>query len=691
MIKRRKFIREKVSWNFRIRGIRVKLVGAYLIPVVLIVLLGILSYTRASTAIVSNYKEATRNTVQKTAEYYNLLMMNIDTKAQKLSSDSRLRNYYNGDFKDSLKDETNSYSSINQNVLSEKTSDPNIDLICVLAPYGKSITTNGIFEKNIYSEFMKSEEGKSILASSNTSTLWLGNHKFLDESLEISTNSYGISLTRQIINNKMETVGVVYVDIKMNAIQDPLKSIQLPEGSECALVISNGREITSKGDNKEAVFFNQEDYKNAIQSEKATDMRYTTDNKNLFIYSKVGTHGTMLCTMIPKSAILKQVEGIKFVTITMVLIAIILAMLIGFILAQGIGSEIGRINEVVMKAEEGDLTANPLTRRKDEFMLLNKHINGMFTGMKGLIHRTANVTNTILESANAVASSSAELVVNSRNITEVVGHIEAGIEQQAEDAQKCLKKMSDLDEKINYVNDSTDQINHSANSTKTIVLEGITTMDELGAKSKATFAIAKEIIENIEQLNKESASISEITGTINSIADQTNLLALNASIEAARAGDAGKGFAVVANEIRKLADESLKASGKINEIIGSIQKRTKNTANTANQAGDIVQSQEYALQSTLKVFDNITTHVESLIKNIDEISERIKDIEETKNITLSAITDISSVLEETASASLEVQSAAERQLSATESLNSAVELLKDESIELQGAVSSFKI
>lgn len=681
-----------LTGKFNIRSIRFELIGSFLIPVILIIVLGIVSYTKASEGMISNFENSSLVTLDMMSEYYELGFVGITNNAIQINGNETLQDYYSGDFKNNILEDQNQLKVSKNMVLTSAVSEDFISDIYVICSYGRSISANSNFKTAIYDEFISSTEGKAII-DSNQDEIWIGEHPSIDASVAKTADNYFISYIRKLAALGQKPLGYIIIDIKNEAILELLDKTDFGAGSISGVITQDGKEVLKGGYPEDYTFTNQKFYNDARQSADLSGLEYVEFNNesHLFIFQKMETGNTMICSLIPRTEVLKQAESVKSVTMALVTLGVIIALGIGTFMASGISKTINTANEKLELVAGGDLTVDLKIKRKDEFSILGKSINNMFTSMKSLIHKMISVSNTTTNSANEVTQASETLLQSSKNIALAIADIEEGVHQQANDAENCLIQMSGLAGQINNVYENTNEISDSANNTRKSVDNGIVIMDTLSANAKDTSNITKLVITNIQELNTESNAIAGIIGSINDIAEQTNLLSLNASIEAARAGEAGRGFAVVADEIRKLAVQSAEAASQIGTIIEHISQKTNKTVKAAMQAGEIVAKQENTLLDTVTIFQVINKQVEKLTGNLSEISKGIEKIEQAKNDTLGAVESISATSEETAAASTQLGISADSQLKAVEMLNLAAARLGEDAVNLQETANIFKI
>lgn len=672
--------------------IRVKLTLCFLVPVLFIIILGVTAYTISSRAIVRNFTDATINSIDKTSDYFGLIMQSIEDKTLQIATDNTIRQYYTGKFSNDILAEGDALKSITSNLVNIANSDKYIGNIYIFANDKKPISTSTAFEydDNPYAEFITSDEATYLTSQGKTNN-WTGYHKLIDDYLEINPNTYAIALTRNLINENGKAIGYVISDISMDVITDALATLGLPDDSTFAYISPDGREISL--DNSDQILFtDQSFYNKALLSEESYGHDYYDykGESQLFIYSKIGQTGAMLCTMIPKSYLNSHAQMIKTMTVLLVIIASAIAITIGIFVASGIGRQIKEVNHTLSKASSGDLTVKVDTSRKDEFKILSDSINNMLQSMKELIIKASDVGKSVINSTKEVSENSDILLVSSKNISLAISEVQQGNIQQAEDAEKCLKITDLLAKQINLVHENSNAIENIADMTKKVVDDGINEVNKLNNATNASIEITNQTIIDIEELQKESAAITEIIAVINEIARQTNLLSLNASIEAARAGEAGKGFSVVANEIRNLSTRSVTAAREIEEIIKNITIKTQNTVKTVKQAEEISKTTEERLQNVVQLFHNINVSVDELVTKLDKIAEGIKEINQSKDDTLYAIESISAVAEETSASSEEVDATAIQQLEAVTKLNESSKCLERDAIALEASIKMFK-
>lgn len=682
---------EKFLRFSRVRGIRTKLIGSFLIPVFLIILLGTISYQQSSKNIIENYEVSTLSNVNTISKYFELGFDTATSRAGQINADFNVKNYFSGFLKDNATEEGAAFRDGTRSVESATASDMFISGIYVFANYGSSISSLKGMPGGVYEEFIQSEEGKACI-DSGEQQYWIGKHDSIDKLAENKIQDYAISLVRTLTNKSNKSIGYIVIDVGTEVVTDLLDDVNLGDGALVGFVTKDGKEIYSGDIKKGFTFSTEQFYLDSLKNEETKGSKYVEykGQQYLYTYSQVYGGNTTICSLIPRAVIVKQTESLLYLTILIVIIASIIAIVIGTIIASGIGRTIHKTNKVLEKASNGDLTVEINVKRKDEFNILGRCITNMIGGMRSLIEKVEHVGDTVNGAVSEVTSNAEILLKASKDISCSINEIEQGISQQAADSESCLVQMAELSEKINSVVENTNQIDSISKNTQSIVGEGIVIVDALDKKVKDTTQITKSAITDIETLELKSRSIGVIISTINDIAEQTNLLSLNASIEAARAGSAGRGFSVVADEIRKLAEQSANAARQIGTIIDEIQAQTRKTVTTVKRADDIASSQEEALKDTIRVFSDVNSEVESLAKNLSFISEEMIIMERAKRDTLEAIESISATSQQTAAASGELSATAENQLTAVEALNQAAVALESEAARLDDTIKVFK-
>ena len=673
----------KITKKERKKKLRTALLLGFVAPVILIFALGIISYNLASDAMIKNYESSSNDILEANARYMESIFEEVATQAIKIITNKNFDYYYNTK-SDDIFENLEYMRNLKNDVMTNSVLIDGIRSMYIISSAKDPIVTgNDQIKSSPYDLFTSTD----LIEGNSEKDGWYGSHSAIDANAE---QRYGLSYIKEALKGNT----YVITDIDHGYVQEMLDNIY-QDGSITALVTKDGVEVysTKSEVGEENIFSGQEYYNKVLESGKTSGYEYVTidDVDYLFTYSEVGETELVVCNLIPKTIILKNATSIGSTSIAFAIMSAIIALIIGTVLARGIGKAIGDMKDTMESVAQGDLTVQFKTKRKDEFKILENSLSNMIGNMQHLVKEVAEVSDRVNVSAQDLSDTSSIVLESSKNISIAVNEVAIGSSKQVVDTDACLKQMSTLSNMVNKVYDETNEIDGLFENTRETVASGLTIVNNLNDKAKATSQITKEISTGMKNLEDNSRSIENIVNAINEISEQTNLLSLNASIEAARAGDSGRGFAVVAGEIRNLATKSMESANQIQEIINSIQHQTNETAKTTKKAEQIVLTQEKALQDTINVFGSINNLVEDLVLELDKIKQYVAGMESARNDTLDSIQNISAVSEESAAASEEVSATAISQSEEIEQLAGAAEGLTSDAQVLQEAIGKFKI
>lgn len=381
-------------------------------------------------------------------------------------------------------------------------------------------------------------------------------------------------------------------------------------------------------------------------------------------------------------------EAIQW-SVVIMSISLLLSALLGYLMTASIRKPVKALLRISEQIGRGILSQEIIIGRNDELGELGAAFEKMRVNLTDLVetvqHSTHNLSGLsvqIQQQADATGKSSQTVYEGLQN----------GAEKSREQSEKVSGDaiiLKELALGLQQVAGSIDSIGiHSiemeqASETGAIVVrnavEKISHVQEQVQRSYET-------IRDLGQLSKE---IEDVVITIKSISEETNLLSLNASIEAARAGEAGRGFAVVAQEVRKLAENSIRAVDHVSNVVANIQKRTEE-AIRSNQLwiSEMNEGQEMVYEAG-QAFSDIESRIQKINMNIQDVSASVEELAAGSNEIDSSIRRIEQFSSYSAQSSQEYAAVSSEQIHSMDNVALSVKRLLEITQEIKSVMNRF--
>ena len=182
----------------------------------------------------------------------------------------------------------------------------------------------------------------------------------------------------------------------------------------------------------------------------------------------------------------------------------------------------------------------------------------------------------------------------------------------------------------------------------------------------------------MDNLGAQTVDVGNVINVIQDIADQTNLLALNAAIEAARAGEAGRGFAVVADEVRKLAEKTMQATGEVGRAIKAIQDGASQSIEGVERAAKAVETSTEQATNSGKTLQDIVAAVNNTADQVQAIAAAAEEQSATSEEVNRAVEDVTAIAASTADGMNEAKEAILELAGRAEELQQLIRIMRSE-------------
>ena len=299
---------------------------------------------------------------------------------------------------------------------------------------------------------------------------------------------------------------------------------------------------------------------------------------------------------------------------------------------------------------------------RDEVFLLSTFMHRLLESYNDTINRT-------LQSAAAISGSTDALSALSRKTR-------TKVQRQADQAEQIAAASTQMSQTIGDIAANAGEAQAISTRVMETAAKGKEIADSAGATVDRVNASTITLSAAMDALKKKVEEIGGIITVIDEIAYQTNILALNAAVEAARAGQHGKGFAVVAEEVRRLAERTIKATKEISRTIEAVQGDATATVRTMQVTSDEVGQATRAMHDVGSSFDHLVDGIRQVREQVVLISSAVKEQSQASQ-------DVAGNIEGTAVIAREIDDMAESVMREVTTLSRVVDEMRQSTFGFQ--------